>query len=133
MTDAGVGSRRVGITPVVVTALRCNAGLRLLSGFMTIFMAFLLDAHPFQGWEDKQDPAARLGDRVGRGREHGRHRDRRDARRTETPGGHGLGLPGRRRGRRDLCRLVLRPDPGDDPRRWSRAPASRWASSRSTR
>jgi len=54
MTDSGKGSRTVGITPVVVTALRCNAGLRLLSGFMTIFMAFLLDAHPLPGWEDKK-------------------------------------------------------------------------------
>jgi len=53
VTDAGRGSRRVGITPVLITALRCNAGLRLLSGFMTIFMAFLLDAHPFEGWEDR--------------------------------------------------------------------------------
>jgi MFS family permease len=54
MTDAGRGARKVGITPVVVTALRCNAGLRLLSGFMTIFMAFLLDTHPFPGWEDRK-------------------------------------------------------------------------------
>lgn len=54
MTDAGNRSRRVGITPVVVTALRCNAGLRVLSGFLTMFMAFLLREEPIAGWEDKR-------------------------------------------------------------------------------
>lgn len=44
---------RVGITSVVVSALRCNAGLRFLSGFLTMFMAFLLRQHPFAGWEDR--------------------------------------------------------------------------------
>jgi MFS family permease len=41
-----------GITPAVVTALRCNAGLRMLSGFLTLFMAFLLREKPIEGWED---------------------------------------------------------------------------------
>ncbi|MGI8435270.1 MAG: MFS transporter [Nocardioidaceae bacterium] len=54
MTDAGQGSRSIGITPVVVTALRCNAGLRMLSGFLTMFMAFLLREEPIKGWEDNK-------------------------------------------------------------------------------
>jgi hypothetical protein len=44
-----------GFTPTVVTALRCNIGLRALSGFLTMFMAFLLRAEPFAGWEDRPD------------------------------------------------------------------------------
>jgi MFS family permease len=43
---------RYGITPTVITALRCNAGLRMLSGFLTLFMAFLLREKPIDGWED---------------------------------------------------------------------------------
>ncbi len=37
----------------VVSALRANAGLRWLSGFLTIFLAFLMRIHPFPGWEDR--------------------------------------------------------------------------------
>ncbi len=48
------GSRRLGITAVVVMALRCNAGLRMLSGFLTIYMAFLLRQEPISGWEDRR-------------------------------------------------------------------------------
>ncbi len=50
-------SRRRGITihPLVVTALRCNAGLRVLSGFLTMFMAFLLREEPIAGWEDRRN------------------------------------------------------------------------------
>ena len=44
---------RVGVTSVVVSALRSNAGLRFLSGFLTMFMAFLLRQYPFPGWEDR--------------------------------------------------------------------------------
>lgn len=44
---------RVGISGVVVSGLRCNAGLRFLSGFLTMFMAFLLRQHPFAGWESR--------------------------------------------------------------------------------
>ena len=40
-------------------ALRANTGMRLLSGFLTMFMAFLLRDEPFPGWEDK--PALLLG------------------------------------------------------------------------
>ena len=54
VTDSGSRSRRAGITPVVVTALRCNAGLRVLSGFLTMFMAFLLRNEPIHGWEDRR-------------------------------------------------------------------------------
>ena len=53
MTDSGPSSLRAGITPIVVTGLRCNAGLRVLSGFLTMFMAFLLREEPIAGWEDK--------------------------------------------------------------------------------
>lgn len=49
----GNEGRRRGISSEVVTALRANSGLRWLSGFLTIFMAFLLRAHPFPGWEDR--------------------------------------------------------------------------------
>ncbi len=38
----------------VISALRANAGLRWLSGFLTLFMAFLMRAEPFPGWEHKQ-------------------------------------------------------------------------------
>jgi MFS family permease len=48
-----LGTSRRGIPSQVVTALRCNAGLRFLSGFLTLFMAFLLRQHPFPGWEDR--------------------------------------------------------------------------------
>jgi MFS family permease len=46
-------SMRYGFTPTVVAGLRCNIGLRALSGFLTMFMAFLLRAEPFAGWEDR--------------------------------------------------------------------------------
>jgi MFS family permease len=39
----------------VVVALRCNAGLRLLSGFLVMFMAFLLRDAPFPGWEERPE------------------------------------------------------------------------------
>jgi MFS family permease len=45
---------RSGVTPVLVTALRCNAGLRMLSGFLTLYMAFLLRNDPLSGFEDRQ-------------------------------------------------------------------------------
>jgi hypothetical protein len=56
----------------VVFALRCNAGLRMLSGFLTMYMAFLLRQHPFEGWEHRTTllmglviGAAGLGNTVG--------------------------------------------------------------------
>jgi MFS family permease len=51
--------RRARVPHVVVIGLRSNAGLRLLSGFLTMFMAFLLRDMPFAGWED--DPELLLG------------------------------------------------------------------------
>jgi MFS family permease len=58
MTDVG-GDRRTrkgvpAVPPVVVTALRCNAGLRLVTGFLTMYMAFLLRDAPFAGWEGRE-------------------------------------------------------------------------------
>ncbi len=58
----------------VVFALRCNAGLRMLSGFLTMYMAFLLRQHPLPGWEDRTTllmglviGAAGLGNMIGIG------------------------------------------------------------------
>ncbi|MEO6500416.1 MAG: MFS transporter [Jatrophihabitantaceae bacterium] len=58
----------------VVFALRCNAGLRMLSGFMTMYMAFLLRQHPLPGFEHRTTllmglviGAAGLGNTIGIG------------------------------------------------------------------
>ncbi len=51
--------RRPGLPHAVVIGLRCNTGMRVLSGFLTMFMAFLLRDKPFAGWEDR--PALLLG------------------------------------------------------------------------
>ncbi|MGO4255522.1 MFS transporter [Marmoricola sp. RAF53] len=60
--DATDGEEEVSLTgrreklrvpPAVVFALRCNAGLRLVSGFLFMFMAFLLRQHPLPGWEHR--------------------------------------------------------------------------------
>jgi len=63
---------RVGITSSVILALRCNAGVRFLSGFLIMYMAFVLRSHPFEGWEDRGTwllglviGAAGLGNTVG--------------------------------------------------------------------
>ena len=53
ITTAGEGKRQLSVTHSVVNALRCNAGLRFLSGFLTLFMAFILRDRPFEGWEDR--------------------------------------------------------------------------------
>ncbi len=60
------------VPPLVVRGLRCNAGLRLLSGFLVMFMAFLLRDEPFPGWEDRPElllglviGAAGLGNTLG--------------------------------------------------------------------
>ena len=53
------GTARPAMPRSVVVALRSNTGMRLLSGFLTMFMAFLLRDRPFPGWEDK--PALLLG------------------------------------------------------------------------
>ena len=65
LTSVAGGRRRprARVPHVVVVGLRSNAGLRLLSGFLTMFMAFLLRDMPFPGWED--DPELLLGLVVG--------------------------------------------------------------------
>lgn len=45
------GKRRVGLPPRVSFALRANCGPRLLSGFLTMFMTFVLATEPLEGWE----------------------------------------------------------------------------------
>src|SRR4051812_23292397 len=63
MVDASVGEEKPSLSAVgrqkrerprlphnVVIGLRCNTGMRLLSGFLTMFMAFLLRDDPFAGW-----------------------------------------------------------------------------------
>jgi MFS family permease len=67
-------TRRRPLPHNVVIGLRSNSGLRLLSGFLTMFMAFLLRQHPFPGWEHRQTllfalviGAAGLGSTVGIG------------------------------------------------------------------
>ncbi len=76
LADLGGGrlARIAGITPIVVAGLRCNAGLRFLSGFLVMFMAFLLRDRPFPGWEDRTTlllalvvGAAGLGNTIGTG------------------------------------------------------------------
>src|SRR6478609_6190553 len=66
--------KKFRVPPDVVFALRCNAGLRMLSGFLTMFMAFLLRQHPLPGWEHRTTllmglviGAAGLGNTVGIG------------------------------------------------------------------
>lgn len=44
---------RLKVPSPVVFALRANAGLRMLSGFLTMFMAFLLRSHPLPGFEHR--------------------------------------------------------------------------------
>ena len=54
VADPGRRSRKLGITPLVILGLRCNAGLRMLSGFLTMFMAFLLRENPIDGWQHRK-------------------------------------------------------------------------------
>ncbi len=70
----GVPGRRTHVPALVVRALRCNAGLRLLSGFLTLYMAFLIQERPLEGWEGRPElllgvviGAAGLGNTVGIG------------------------------------------------------------------
>jgi MFS family permease len=44
---------RFAVPRAVVFALRSNAGLRMLSGFLTLYMAFVLRQHPLPGWEHR--------------------------------------------------------------------------------
>jgi len=43
------------IPPAVAFALRANCGPRWLSGFLTMFMAFLLRDNPIKGWEERPE------------------------------------------------------------------------------
>lgn len=68
------GSEKFRVPPAVVFALRCNAGLRMLSGFLTMYMAFLLRQYPLPGWEHRATllmglviGAAGLGNTIGIG------------------------------------------------------------------
>jgi hypothetical protein len=51
------GGQRRGtqIPSAVAFALRANCGPRWLSGFLILFLAFLLRDHPLDGWEDKPE------------------------------------------------------------------------------
>lgn len=69
--ESGTG-RRFRMPTDVAFALRCNLGLRVLSGFLTIYMAFLLRAQPFAGFEQQTTllmglviGAAGLGNTIG--------------------------------------------------------------------
>jgi Major Facilitator Superfamily len=52
---------RVRIPPAVAFALRANCGPRWLSGFLTMFMAFLLRENPIDGWRSEYLLAAVIG------------------------------------------------------------------------
>ncbi len=60
--DSSVGESAVSLTgkparyrvpSSIVFSWRANAGLRVLSGFCTMYMAFLLRQNPLPGWEDR--------------------------------------------------------------------------------
>jgi MFS family permease len=72
--EVSLGRRRskLQLPPDVVFALRCNAGLRIVSGFLTMYLAFLLRQHPLPGWEHRTTllmglviGAAGLGNTIG--------------------------------------------------------------------
>jgi MFS family permease len=50
-----MAGRKARVPALVVRALRCNAGLRLLSGFLTLYMAFLIRVRPLDGWQDRPE------------------------------------------------------------------------------
>jgi MFS family permease len=55
------GRRRTRIPPAVAYALRANCGPRWLSGFLIMFMAFLLRIHPLEGWSPEVLTAVVVG------------------------------------------------------------------------
>ena len=89
-TTETTGSTRargtVRIPRSMAFALRANCGPRWLSGFLTLFMAFLLRDHPIPGHSAQFSLASR--DRRGRARQLPRHR-RRIPDETGQPQGHG--------------------------------------------
>jgi MFS family permease len=52
LDDTGPIPRRGAVGPAVVTALRANGGLRAFSGFLIMFLAFLLRERPIGGLDD---------------------------------------------------------------------------------
>jgi MFS family permease len=52
LDDTGPIPRRTTVGPSVVTALRANGALRAFSGFLLMFLAFLLREHPVGGLDD---------------------------------------------------------------------------------
>jgi MFS family permease len=52
LDDTGPIPRKTSVGAAVVTALRANGGLRAFSGFLTMFLAFLLREHPVGGLDD---------------------------------------------------------------------------------
>ncbi|MCX6399507.1 MAG: MFS transporter [Propionibacteriales bacterium] len=59
--DSVTGARRAGLPPRVAFALRANCGPRLLSGFLTMFMTFVLATEPLDGWETKTKSTILVG------------------------------------------------------------------------
>lgn len=55
------GARRSGLPPQVAFALRANCGPRLLSGFLTMFMTFVLATEPLDGWDTKTKSTLLVG------------------------------------------------------------------------
>ncbi len=53
--------RGSGLPPQVAYALRANCGPRLLSGFLTMFMTFVLATEPLEGWESKTKSTLLVG------------------------------------------------------------------------
>ena len=129
---AGGRRPRPGVPRTVVLGLRSNAGLRLLSGFLTMFMAFLLRYEPFPGWEDRTGLLLGLVDRRRRPGQHHRHRPGLGAAQRQTRG-HRRGRPGRRRGRGDGRRRLFYGLPTAVLLGLTAGLASRSASSPSTR
>ena len=54
-SEPGGQRRGTQIPSAVAFALRANCGPRWLSGFLILFLAFLLRDHPLDGWEDKPE------------------------------------------------------------------------------
>jgi predicted MFS family arabinose efflux permease len=52
LDDTGPIPRRTSVGPAVVAALRANGSLRAFSGFLTLFLAFLLREQPIGGLDD---------------------------------------------------------------------------------
>jgi MFS family permease len=52
LDDTGPIPRRTSLGAAVIVALRANGALRAFSGFLTMFLAFLLREHPIGGLDD---------------------------------------------------------------------------------